>query len=231
MHSWLFMEDADVICLIHEVVRPAMSDPAYEAMSKARRQADSGNPDGAVDTLEAYLATDPHNTKPRILLADIGVHNLKDKRYGILQLEIVLDLEPDNTEAMKALVTVLSEDKKNNKRTQEIYEHLLEVEPSAPLCNAYALFLRHQITDFKGAQKYYLKAIELDPQCYDYHLNYSVLLLNDIKDYVSAKKELEILRGMKPDDPLVNKNYSRLMREKFDKDGNLKRKGLSKFKR
>ena len=61
-----------------------MSDPEYEAMSKAKRQWQSGNPQGAVDTLEAYLVTDPHNTKPRLLLAEIIFNGLKDDRYALL---------------------------------------------------------------------------------------------------------------------------------------------------
>lgn len=208
-----------------------MTDAAYEAMSKAKRQAESGNPQGAVDTLEAYLATDPHNTKPRLLLADIIIHKLEDMKYGMMQLDIILDLEPDNTDALKALITVLSKDKKNNKETDERFRQLIESDPSALVYNEYAKFLRHQMTDFKKAQEYYEKAIAMDPSKYEYHLNYSVLLLNDIKDYPKAKEELEILLGMKPNDALVKKNYDKLMREKFDKDGNPKKTLSGIFKR
>jgi hypothetical protein len=42
------------------------SDPEYEATSRAKRQYDSGNPAGAVKTLEDYLKTDPHNCKVRL---------------------------------------------------------------------------------------------------------------------------------------------------------------------
>ena len=124
-----------------------MTDAAYEAMSKAKRQAESGNPQGAVDTLEAYLATDPHNTKPRLLLADIIIHKLEDMKYGMMQLDIILDLEPDNTDALKALITVLSKDKKNNKETDERFGQLIEADPSALVYNEYAKFLRHQMTE------------------------------------------------------------------------------------
>ena len=192
-----------------------MSDAAYEAMSKAKRQAESGNPQGAVDTLETYLRTDPHNTKPRLLLADI-----------------ILDLEPDNLDALKAAVTVLSKHKKYNKETDEKFHRILELEPSAEMYNQYARFLRHQITDFQRSREYYEKAIAMDPQNYDYHLNYTVLLLNDVRDYVKAKEELEYLMSVKPGDLNLRKNYDKLMKEKFDKDGNLKKKGIiGKFKR
>ena len=208
-----------------------MTDAEYEAMSKAKRQVESGNPQGAVDTLEDYLRTDPHNTKPRLLLADIIIHNLEDTRYGLMQLDIILDLEPDNIDALKAIVTVLSKDKKNNKETMRRFDRLLELEPSALVYNEYAKFLRHQITDFKRAQEYYEKAISMDPSKYEYHLNYSVLLLNDIRDYQKAREQLEILLEMKPNDALVRKNYDKLMREKFDKDGNPKRTLSGLFKR
>ena len=209
-----------------------MSDAAYEAMSKAKRQAESGNAQGAVDTLEAYLRTDPHNTKPRLLLADIIIHKLDDMKYGMMQLDVILDLDPDNVDALKAAVTVLSKHKKYNKETDEKFQKILELEPSAEMYNQYARFLRHQITDFNRAREYYEKAIAMDPKNYDYHLNYTVLLLNDVKDYAKAKSELEYLMSVKPGDMNLRKNYDKLMREKFDRDGNLKRKGImGKLKR
>ena len=84
------------------------------------------------------------------------------------------------------------------------------------------MILRYQITDFKRSGEYYEKAIAMKPDRYEFHQNYSVLLLNDLKDYEKARKELEILLEMKPNDFLVKKNYDRLMREKFDENGVLK---------
>ena len=181
---------------------------------------------------EAYLATDPHNTKPRLLLADIIIHKLDDMKYGMMQIDAILDLEPDNVDALKAAVTVLSKYKKYNKETDEKFHRILELEPSAEMYNQYARFLRHQITDFQRSREYYEKAIAMEPGNYDYHLNYTVLLLNDVKDYVKAKEELEYLMSVKPGDLNLRKNYDKLMREKFDKDGNLKKKGImAKLKR
>ena len=153
-------------------------------------------------------------------------------KYGMMQLDVILDLEPDNVEALKAAVTVLSKHKKYNKETDEKFQRILELEPSAEMYNQYARFLRHQITDFNRAREYYEKAIAMDPKNYDYHLNYTVLLLNDVKDYAKAKSELEYLMSVKPGDMNLRKNYDKLMREKFDRDGNLKRKGImGKLKR
>ncbi len=199
------------------------SDPAYEAISKARRQVNGNNVKGAIDTLEAYLATDPHNTKPRMELAKIAIYDYKEVEYGLMQLEVVMDLEPENTDAMKAAVTVMSKDKKYNKKTAEIFEKLLASESSADLYNLYAKFLRRQVGDFKKAGEYYEKALALSPNDYDIHQNYAVLLLNDLRDYEKAKKELEYLLSIKPNDANLKKNYDRLMKQKFDKNGNLKK--------
>ena len=54
-----------------------MSDPAFEAIKKARNQDQGGNPEGAAKTLEDYLATDPYNVPPRMELARIYNYSLK----------------------------------------------------------------------------------------------------------------------------------------------------------
>lgn len=207
------------------------SDPAYDACSKAKRQYDSGNPQGAVDTLENYLKTEPHNCKVRLQLAQHIIYGLKNKDYGMMQLDIILDIDPDYVDALKAQIAVLSEDKKNNKVTDEKFQRLLELDPSADMYNTYARFLRNQMVDFPKAAEYYEKAIALNPNKYEYHQNYSALLLNDLKDYEKAKKELEILMELKPGDAKIKQNYDRLLREKFDKDGNVKKSRFGFLKR
>lgn len=207
-----------------------MSDPAYEAMCKAKRQNESGNPQGAVKTLKDYLSTDPHNVAPRILLADIIIHGLKDESYGLMQLDIVLDLEPENIDAMKALVSVTSMNKKNNKESDELFNKIIALEPSGDIYSEYARFLRYQMTDFKRAAEYYEKAIATNPGKFEYHQNYSVLLLNDLKDWPKAKQELEILLEMRPGDLMIRKNYDKLMSEKFDRNGNPKVSLLKRLK-
>ena len=199
------------------------SDPAYDACSKAKRQYDSGNIQGAVDTLEEYLKTDPHNCKVRLQLAQHIIYGLKNKEYGMMQLDVILDLDPDYIDALKAQISILAEDKKNNKVTNEKFQRLLELDPSSDMYNTYARFLRNQMVDFPKAAEYYEKAIAINPNRYEYHQNYSALLLNDIKDYEKAKRELEILMELKPGDYKVKQNYDRLMREKFDKNGNVKK--------
>jgi tetratricopeptide (TPR) repeat protein len=203
-----------------------MKDPEYEAVSKAKRQAESGNPQGAVETIESFLSTDPHNVKARLQLVKVLVYDLKDMDAGLMQMDIVLDLEPDNTEAMRAAVTIMAKHKKNNKRTCEIYEKLLKTSPDADLYNAYAIFLRIQMTDFKKSAEYYEKAISLNPKKPEYHQNYSVLLLKDLRDYEKAKNELEILLKLDPNNDSAKKNYDLLMKKKFDSNGNLKKRPL-----
>jgi len=200
-----------------------MKEPEYEAVSKAKRQAESGNPEGAVETLKSYLETDPHNTKARMQLAKTLIYNMKDVDAGLKQMDIVLDLEPDNIEVMKAMVTVLAKHKKNNKKATELYEKLMIAAPDADLYNAYAIFLRIQMIDFKKSALYYEKAISMNPKKPEYHQNYAVLLLKDIRDYEKAKHELEVLMKLDPDNGSAKKNYDLLMKKKFDSNGNLKK--------
>ncbi|MCL2032544.1 MAG: hypothetical protein FWG96_04685 [Methanomassiliicoccaceae archaeon] len=203
-----------------------MKDPEYEAVSKAKRQAESGNPSGAVKTLESFLENDPHNTKVRMQLARTLIYDLKDMEAGLMQMNVILDLEPENVEAMKAMVTVLAKHKKNNKETVRIYEKLLKTSPDADLYNAYAIFLRIQMTDFKRSAEYYEKAISLNPMEPIYRRNYAVLLLNDLKDYERARGELETLLKLDPGDIPAKKNYDLLMEKKFDSEGKLKKRTL-----
>ncbi len=206
-------------------------DPEYDACSKAKRQFESGNPQGAVNTLEDYLRTDPHNLKVRLQLAQHIIYGLKDVDYGLMQLDIILDIDPGYTDAILAQVAVTSQYKKYNKQTDEKFQKLMEVNPSADMYNEYGRFLKNQMLDFKKAGEYFEKAIELSPHKFEYHQNYALLLLNDLKDYQKAKEELEILMSMKPEDKKLKMNYDRLMSEKFDKNGNVKKSKLGFLRR
>jgi len=203
-----------------------MADPEYEAVSKAKRQAESGNPDGAISTLRSFLEKYPESTTARIQLARTLVYDKKEIDAGVKELDIVLEQDPDNVDALKALVTVLIKHKKNNKRMEGLYEKLLVVSPDADVYSAYAVFLRIQKTDFKRSAEYYEKAIALKPNKPEFHQNYAVLLLNDLKDYKKGKEELEILLKLDPNNEPARKNYDLLMKRKFDSEGNLKKKSL-----
>lgn len=208
-----------------------MSDPAYDAISKAKRQTESGNADGAVKTLESYLFEDPHNVKVRLQLANVYVYGFDDLNSAHLQFEIMFDLEPENTDVLKAFVTAYMKNKKFNREVDEKYQILLQKCPDPELFNSYAVFLKMQMVDFPKSAEYYEKAISASPDKYEYHRNYAVLLLNDIRDYEKAKTELEEALRIRPNDPVCKKNLDMLMKRKFDKNGNLKKKGLSKLKR
>ena len=201
-----------------------MADAEYEAISKAKRQRDSGNPQGALDTLEAYLLNDPYNAKVRILVSQIAFSCGKDQ-YGLLQLDAIIDFDPDNIEARKALVTVLKKNKRNNRETKELYEYLVEHCPDdADVFNSYAVFCRMQLTDFKRSAELYEKAISIDPNVADYHLNYSILLVNDLKDYVKGRQELERAVELDPYNARAKDALERLIKKKFK--GDSPRKGL-----
>lgn len=200
-----------------------MKDLAYEAMERAKRQSSSGNPEGAAKTLEEYLKKDPHNVKPRILLSNIYIYGLNMFDFGIFQLDAVSELEPDNVECLKAKVTALSSKKKYNKETDALYQHLVEIDPSPDVLDAYGTFLKMQMLDFKKSAEYHRKAIEKDPRNPNYHINYASLLLNDLRDYVEAKKELETIITLDPENHNVRKNLTKLLNNHFDSNGNLKK--------
>ncbi len=203
-----------------------MKDLTYEAMEKAKRQNTSGNPQGAVKTLEDYLITDPLNPKPRILLSNILIYTLDKFDFGIFHLDVILETDPDNIECLKAKVTALSVLKKFNKQSDEIFRRLVVLDPSADVFSAYGQFLKMQMLDFKQAAEYFVKAIELEPNNDNHHIRYALVLLNDLKDFVTAKKELEIIIKLDPENYNVRNNLTTLMNKHFDKDGNLK-KGFS----
>ena len=209
-----------------------MSDPAFEAISKARRQTEGGNPQGACETLQSYLSTDPGCSKARLELARVMIYELDRRKDGIEQLDIILSEDPDNIDALKASTTVKMTDKKYRDQVDEDYRRLISLTPEkdrreyAKVCAAYAVFLRVQMVRFQESGEYYERAIAADPGAYEYHQDYAVLLLNDLKDYVKAKAELEEVLRLKPNSLSARKNYDILMKTKFDADGNLKKKRL-----
>lgn len=209
-----------------------MSDPAFEAVAKARRQTDGGNPEGACETLRSYLVTDPGCSKARLELARILIYELDRRGEGIEQLEVILSEDPDNVDALKASTTVMMLDKKYRKLVDADYRRLISLIPEkehseyAKVCAAYAVFLRVQMVDFPKSAEYYEKAIAHDPGAYEYHQDYAVLLLKDLKDYVRAKEQLEEVLRLKPNSLSARKNYDLLMKTKFDADGNLRKRGL-----
>lgn len=205
------------------------ADPAYDAVKRARNQDEGGNPEGAVKTLEDYLATDPHNVYARMEMARILVYSLKNRDMGLFQLGIILDLDPDNVEALKASATVKSVVRGRESEADDEFTHLITLledtrdkEEYASVCAAYAVFLRKQMKSYDKAAEYYEKAVAADPDRYEYHQDYAVLLLNEMRDYVKARHELEEVLRIKPNHLSARKNLDQLLATKFDRDGNVK---------
>lgn len=208
-----------------DAISSNMADEAYEAMSKAKRQRDSGNIKGAVATLEAYLEKDPHNTKPRLLLAEILVYGSDSRSYGMMQLDIILDLEPDNHDARKALVTVLKDKRKNVEECDRHYRYLVEHCPGdAELMNSYAIFCKLQLVDFDRAEEFYLRAIALEPRNSGCRMNYAYLLAGDMDRSEDAKEQLETILSYDPSDAKAQKALAQLMERRFNPDGTPKKK-------
>ena len=135
-----------------------MSDPAFEAIKKARNQDQGGNPEGAAKTLEDYLATDPYNVPPRMELARIYNYSLKNRKMALIQLDMILDLDPDNVDALKASTTIKMLDKAKTEEADAEFKRLIALvseskDPKdfAAVCAVYAVFQRKQKVDFEKA--------------------------------------------------------------------------------
>jgi len=207
-----------------------MVDQSFKVITKAENQSKSGNPEGSIETLEQHLEECSNDHAARMVIARILIYDLKRTEEGAAHLRVIIGMDPDHIDARKALVTILSAKKSNNKEVESLYEGLIARCSDAELYNSYARFLRMQKTDFKRSEEFYKKAIALSPKRYEFHQNYAVLLLNDLKDYETAKMELEEVLRLDPTNQPAKKNYDLLMRKKFDSEGNLikKRKILSK---
>ncbi len=210
-----------------------MSDPAFEAVSKAARQEESGNPEAAANTLETFLKANPMSIPPRLEYARLCIYKLDRRDDGMTQLDVILDMDPDNIDALKASTTVRMTNKKYRKQVDADYAHLVDLVAArkdpveyAQVCAAYAVFLRKQMVDFPKSEQYYLLAIHARPDAYEYHQDYAVLLLNDLKNYPKAKEELETVLKLRPNSISARKNLDLLMKTKYDKDGNLKKEGF-----
>ncbi len=200
-----------------------------DAMKKAKNQASSNNSDGAIKTLEAYLESDPHNIEVRMLLANIAFNALMHN-YAIMQLNIILDLDPDNEDARRALLTIYKNDKKTVRQAEEQFRYLLEKHPEDPdLLNSYGIFCRMQLLDNKKSEEYYLKAIESDPNRAEFHLNYAILLVNDLKKYTPAREHLERALELDPDNTKARAALNKLLKKKFPND--VEKKGFFSFLR
>ena len=211
------------------------SDPAFDAVTRARNQDNGGNPEGAVKTLEDYLAQDPHNVYVRMEMARILVYSLSNREQGLFQLGIILDLDPDNIDALKASATVKSVERGRVDEAEAEFTRLVELTEAkgdraeiASVCAAYAVFLRKQKRDYEKAAEYYEKAVTAEPDRYEYHQDYAVLLLNEYRDYVRARHELEEVLRIKPNHISARKNLEKLVATKFDSEGNVRLSFLEK---
>ncbi len=189
-----------------------------DAIKKAMNQSASNNNSGAIETLEAYLAQDPHNNKVRMVLANIAFKNMM-LNYAIMQLGIIIDIDPDNVEARKALLTIYKGDKKTIKEAQQQFSYLLERFPDDPdLHNSYGIFCRMQLLNNKKAEESYLKAIELRPDESTYHMNYAILLVNDLKRYDEGRAQLEKAIELDPNNERAKDALNKLLVKKYPKE-------------
>ena len=209
-----------------------MAEPGYEARKKAENQRSSGNIQGAIDTLEAYLYTDPHNCRVRMDLARLYVIEKNDKDFGMVQLDAILDIDPNYDDARKALVSILKNNKKYNDETKQHFDILLPKYPKDhALIHAYGTFCREQLLDFQTARESFERCVELEPNNVIYRLSLASVLINDLRMYDSGREQLLIADRLQPGNKKTLDALKRLQKKKFQGDKGPKKGFLTRFAR
>ena len=196
-----------------------MADEGFKARQKAENQRSSGNIDGALRTLEDYLITDPHNNRVRMDLARIYIYDAKKVDFGLLQLDAILDIDPDYDDARKALVTILKKNKRYNDETEMHFKILLEKYPDDPdLLHSWGIFCREQLLDFTQAKQVFARCVELRPRDESYRLSYASCLANDFREYSGTRVQLQAALDINPSNMKTQAALKRLEKRKYRKD-------------
>lgn len=193
-----------------------MADLGYEARKKAENQRSSGNIDGAITTLEDYLLTNPRDKPARLLLSNILIYDKRNTDLGLIQLDAILETDPDYDEARKALITILKRSKKFNDETSMHFEILVNKYPDDPdLLHSFGIFCREQLLDFTRALEVFKRCVELRPNNEAYRLSYASLLINDFRMYLDGKEQLEYALELNPNNQKTIKALQRLQKRKY----------------
>ena len=207
-----------------------MAEPGYEARRKAENQRASGNIDGAIETLEAYLYTDPHNCRVRMDLARLYIIEKDNKDFGMVQLDAILDIDPEYDDARKALVSVLKNNKRYNKETCEHFDILLPKYPNdLALLHTYGTFCREQLLDFDKAREAFETCVEKEPKNVMYRLSLARLLVNDLRMYDTGREHLMVANQLQPGNKKTQDALKRLQKKKFQGDKGPKKGFLTRF--
>lgn len=207
-----------------------MAEPGYEARKKAENQRSSGNIKGAIDTLEGYLFTDPHNCRVRMDLARLYIVEGNNKDFGMVQLDAILDIDPDYDDARKALISVLKNNKRYNKETKEHFEILLPKYPDdLALIHTYGTFCREQLLEFEKARDAFEICVNREPNNVMFRLSLASVLINDLRMYETGRKHLEVADRLQPGNKKTLAALRRLKKRKYQKDKGPRKGFLTRF--
>ena len=209
-----------------------MTDEGYEARRKAENQRASGNVDGAVDTLIAYLEDHQEDHRTRLLLANILIVNKNKKDAGLAHLDAILAMDPDFDDARRALVTVIRENKKYNDETEGHFEYLLKKYPDdIDLLHIYGVFSREQMLNFTRAAECFKRCVEAEPDMERYRLSYASLLINDLRYYDSGREQLQAALRINPSNEKTQAALRRLSKKKYQGNKGPRRSIINRFTR
>ena len=207
-----------------------MAEPGYEARRKAENQRASGNIQGAIDTLEGYLFTDPHNCRVRMDLARLYIVDGNNKDFGMVQLDAILDIDPEYDDARKALISVLKNNKRYNEETKQHFDILLPKYPNdLALIHTYGTFCREQLLDFEGAREAFEKCVKKEPNNVMFRLSLASVLINDLRMYDTGREHLKIADQLEPGNKKTQAALRRLQKRKFQGDKGPRKGFLTRF--
>ncbi len=177
----------------------------------AHDAAASGDVDGALNSLANYLSLYPGNFSLHysyaLLLAKYA-NNLPESMH---QLDIALEIEPDNEEALM-LMGQLAELKQDFLLAKSSYEKLLDVnDENAEAFYRLGMIVASQFPDqLEQAAKYFKKAAKYDPANVDALYRYAGMLAGPLEKPKKAIKYLEKTLQVNPQHPTANYELAKL---------------------
>jgi tetratricopeptide (TPR) repeat protein len=170
------------------------------------------NYSGAEEELKKALAIDNKLPSALLNLGIIYYQNMNRVGEAKVQLLKAIELDPKSAEAHYHLGLILAEEKNNNVPD----EALAELKTASVLDPQNALYqakigwlLARSFKQYKEAESYYRKAIELNNGLSEAHFLLGQLLVEKLGMRKSGDEELRIAHEQNPNDPQIKAAFGR----------------------